>query len=274
MSDRLPLFLSEAVVTLYPANSDGTLVNGGAIWSGALVNHLREEFSYDTVKMMGSGEAYSTEHQVDQEIILTLDRSWILRKGNTINDFTPARNQQYVLQAIYQSDGYWYNRTYYGVTGRRVTLGSKGTNQFLNNQIFRAQYYLDSGGPGSTVTTPITAPPGSTEPFGFFRESPFVVGEYLLGVYSFANSVTLGQVEFIGLAPSSDTTLTLMVNGSATAFTLVIPAGTANTQVEASTNLNGFGVTAGQNIQWQITSGPDPADAAYQGALMMEVTNQ
>lgn len=258
-------------MTLYPAAADGTLVTGGAIWSGALVNGFRAALAYDSTKIMGSGESYSTEHQIDEETIIRMDRSWILPKGNTINDFKPARNQQYVLQVVWNSEGYWYSRTYYGVTGRGVTETSQGTNQFLVNQVFRAQYWLDAGGPGAAIYTPVTAPAGASEPIGFFREEPFTVGSYLLGVYLFQTAVTLGAVELICYAPSEATTLTLMVNGVATNQTLVIPAGTANEPVTATGNLNNFVVSAGQTVQWQVTSGPDPADAAWQGALVMQV---
>lgn len=262
-------------MTLYPAGADGTIISGAPIWSGALVNHFRSELAYEPVKLMGSGEAYSTEHQVDEETLITLDRSWILSKVG-LSDFKPARNQQYILQVVWSSEGYWYSRTYYGVTPRRLTYDSQQTNQFLVNQVFRAQYSLDAGGPNATlpVYTPITIPPNASQPVGFFREDPFVVGQNLLGIYNFAQAINIGLVEFIGLAPASPTTLTLMVNGVATSQTLVIPAGTPNTAVEASVNLNGYGVPAGNDIQWQITSGPIPENAAYLGALMMQVTNQ
>ena len=56
----LPFFLSEAIVTLYPASADGSTIAGGAVWSGALVNRLRMALAYEEVRVMGSGEAYST----------------------------------------------------------------------------------------------------------------------------------------------------------------------------------------------------------------------
>lgn len=275
MSSKLPLFLHEAVVTLYPASADGGAVTGFAIWSGALVNNFRCGLTYDEATVMGSGDPYGTTHHVDEETVISLGRTWILPKSNSITDFKPVRNQQYVLQVVWNSDGYWYSLTFYGVTGRSVGLESQGTNQFLTNQVFRAKYSLDAGGPNVTVPVfiPVTAPAGESEPFGFFREDPFVNGEYLLGVYNFATAVKLGVVEFIGLAPLTPVTLTLEINGILTGNTLVIPGGTPNVEVSASINLGGIGVSAGNNVRWKITAGPAPQDSAWQSALIMQVQN-
>ena len=268
----LPFFLSEAIVTLYPASADGSTIAGGAVWSGALVNRLRMALAYEEVRVMGSGEAYSTARHVDEETILTLGRTWILPKGTSIQDFKPARNQQYILQALWNSDGYWYNRTWYGVTGRMVTMTSKGTREFLTDQVFRAQYYRDSGGPNTAPVYAPGPPTGETEPIGFFREDPFVAGGYLLGTYVWQEAVTVGLVEFIGLAPQSPVTLGLEVGGVLTGQTLVIPAGGANTTATVTENLGGYSVPAGNTVRWKIVSGPAPESSAYQAALMMQVT--
>jgi len=276
MSDKLPFFLHEAVLTLYPAGADGTLVTGGAIWAGALATRLRVALDYEEVKVMGSGEPYSTAHHIDEETVLTIGRTWILPKSGAMTDFKPARNQQYVLQAVWLSEGYWYSRTFYGVTGRSVTQNAPDTNQFLTDQVFRAQRSLDAGGPLATVPVwiPVSAPAKESQPFGFFREDPFVAGDYLLGTYAYAQAVTLGAVQFIGLAPLTPVTLTLEVNGALTAKTLVIPAGSPNTEVSATADMGGLGVAAGQTVRWKITDGPAPEDSAWQSALIMQVSNQ
>lgn len=273
MSDRIPFFLREAVITLYPAAPDGSALTGAPVWTGALASRFRAVLEYDEVKLMASGDRYATVNHVDEQTIITIGKTWILRKS-VLTDFKPVRNQQYVMQAVWSADGYWFARTFYGVTGRSINLDAPTTSQFLTDQVFRAQYFQDAGGPGQPPVTVPVVPPGSvSEPFGFFREDPFVNGEYLLGTYSFAQAVSLGLVEFTGLAPLSSTVLTLEVNGILTGNTLVIPGGTANTVVNATVDLGGYGVAAGQNIRWQITSGPAPEDAAWQAALMMQVSN-
>jgi hypothetical protein len=266
--DNIPFFLHEAVLTLYPAAADGSSLTGQAIWSGALANQLKLRSSLEPLRLMGSGERYATEHHIDEEHAIEIERTWILRK-QFLRDFLPGRNQQYVLELVWTADGVWYKRTYLGVTGRSVGLESRGTNQFLSAQVFRAQRIAEADGiaSGGSIYTP-TPQPGQA--VAFFREDPFVNGEYLLGHYRWPQNVTLTSAELIGSAgQGSATVLTLEVGGVLTAKTLTIAAGTANQEVSVTVDLGGYVVTAGQGVRWVITAGPIPENAMWMAALTM-----
>lgn len=271
--DNIPFFLSEAVITLYPAAADGSSLTGSAVWSGALANQLRVRSALDELKIMGSGESFATAHHIDEEHVVEIERSWILRRAS-LADFFPARNQQYVLEVVWSDSGVWYKRTFFGVTGRVVEHGSLGTNQFRVNQTFRAQRFAETNGTtGSPIYTPTPQP---DQQAGFFREDPFLNGTYLLGNYRWAQSVALNSVLVIGSAgQGAATVLTLEVGGVLTAVTVTIPAGAANTPVQVSAGLGGYLVPAGQSVRWQITSGPAlPENAMWMTALSMDVTPQ
>lgn len=269
MSDRIPFLLSEAVLNLYPAAADGTSLTSAAVWSGALANQLKLRSALEEMKIAGSGAAYATAMHIDEEHLIEITRSWILRK-QFLQDFMPARNQQYVLEMVWSASGLWYKRTYLGVTGRVVTTESRGTNQFIVGQTFRAQHFVETNG---TTSAPVFTPtPGPDQAIGFFREDPFVNGEYLLGHYRWAQDVALGLAEIIGSAgQGGPTVLTLEVNGVLTAKTITIAAGSANVEVSGQLDLAGYVVPAGQAVRWQITSGPAPENAMWMAALTMQV---
>lgn len=272
--DQLPFFLHEAVITLFPAQADGQSLAGGAIWSGALATHLAIRSSLEEMKIAGSGDLYMRAMHLDEEHIIDIARTWILQRY-ALADFFPARNQQYVLQIVYTSDGVWYQRTFFGVTGRVVAHESQGTNQFVVSQTFRAQHFSEAN--GTTGPSPVYTPtPQPGQSVGFFREDPFVDGEYLLGNYRWANNVVIGVVDVIGLAgQSTPTVLTLEVGGVLTGETITISAGTANAEVTASEDLAGYFVPAEQSVRWKITSGPAlPENAMWGTALSMQVTPQ
>jgi len=271
--DNIPFFLHEAVLTLYPAAADGSSLTDVAVWSGALATQLKLRSTLEAMKIMGSGEAFATEHHIDEEHLIEIERTWILRKvpaAPAIRDFMPARNQQYVLEIVWQADGVWYKRAYLGVTGRSVALTSRGTNQFVVEQAFRAQRFQETDG---TTGPPIYTPtPQPEQSIGFFREDPFVNGEYLLGTYRWATNVVLNSAMVIGSAgQGAPTVLTLELGGVLTDKTITIAAGTANVEVTATTGLGGIVATAGQSVRWRITSGPAPENAMWLAALTMQV---
>lgn len=267
--DHIPFFLHEAVLTLYPAAADGSSLTELAVWSGALANQLKVRSALEPFKITGSGEFYATEHHIDEEHLIEIERTWILRR-QFLQDFMPARNQQYVLEMVWSVDNVWYKRAFLGVTGRSVILESRGTNQFVTGQVFRAQRFVETNGTtGPPVYTPTPQP---QEAVAFFREDPFVNGEYLLGRYRWGQNVTLNSAEIIGSAgQGSPTVLTLEVGGVLTSKTITIAAGTANTEASATVGLGGYVVPAGQGVRWVITSGPAPEDAMWQAALTMNV---
>lgn len=269
MSDRLPYFLHEAIVSLYPAAGDGSLT-GAAVWSGAYANGLRFSHSLEELVLSGSGDLYGTARHIDEANIIAIDRTWILRKTD-LTDFMPVRNQQYVLQITWQSGGYIFVRTFYGVTGRSIEQNSQGTNQFLTNQVFRAQYFADAR--GTTANPPVTPvlPATGETALGFFREDPLLAGNYLLGFYSFAAPVKLAGAQVIAWAPQvSPVVLTLEVGGVLTALTLTIPVGTANTEVTASASLGNYAVPTGALVRWRVTVAPSAENTAWACAVLVQ----
>lgn len=274
--NQIPFFLHEAVLTLYPAAADGTALEGAAVWWGALANRLRHRMDYDEVLIAGSGESYATAHHVDEQHIIEIDRSWLLRK-HLLSDFVPGRNQQYVLEAVFNSgplaDRWWYRRTWFGLTARSVNWDSNGANQFLMGQVWRAQRFTQTGGPGQPdVFTPL--PPGSTDEqsIGFFRENPLINGEYLLGHYRWPVGVLLKSARAIAWASQDDPTeLTLEVNGVLTSHVVTLPAGAPGEEVTVDLDLGNHAVGLGQSVRWKITSAPIPELSAWIAALTMQV---
>jgi hypothetical protein len=267
MSDRLPFFLHEALVALYVADSNGQPL-GAALWSGAYANGLRFSHALDEVLVAASGDRYRTAYHVDEENVITIDRTWILLK-TTLTDFMPGRNQQYVLQITWQQGNYVFQRTFYGVTGRNLDQNSVGTNQILTNQVFRAQYFTDTA--AGAVSPPVTVVPAAPLALGFFRENPLLVNDYLLGFYTFAAPVTLVSAKVIAWAPQvSPVVLTLEVGGALTAYTLTIPVGAANVEVTANAALN-LAVAANTLVRWQVTGAPGVANTAWHAAVLLQV---
>lgn len=276
--DCIPFFLHEAIVSLYPAAADGSSLTGLAIWSGALANKMSVRSALEELKVMGSGAAYATANHIDEEHIIDIARSWILRRS-ALADFFPVRNQQYVMEVVWMEENVdavlgqaWYKRTFYGVTGRAINHDSLGTNQFVVNQTFRAQHFVEiNGTTGAAVYTPT---PQFGQSVGFFREEPFVNGTYLLGNYRWPQNMALGTVAFEGLSgQGAATVLTLEVAGTLTSQTVTIPAGLPNVPVIVSVSLNGYIVPADSSVRWKITSGPSlPENAMWLAALSLQAT--
>src|SRR5947209_7552813 len=119
-NDLLPLCLYEAVMSLYPAAADGTAIGSQPVWWGAVANGLRLSLEYDEMLVMGSGDAYATAHHLDERHIIEVERTWLLPKANIAAnaagqrvDFVPDRNQRYLLELVWFSDGFWYRRSYF-----------------------------------------------------------------------------------------------------------------------------------------------------------------
>ena len=276
MSDQIPFFLHEAMLSLYATGADG-LPSGGAIWAGGQANGLRFSHALDEIVVRKSGAAYGKAYHIDEENLLTIERTWLLQKSVLV-DFMPARNQQYILQIIWQADGCIFQRTFFGVTGRNVEQNSRGTNQFLLNQTWRAQSFADArvpvtpagAPPAPAIATPLPPPVGTT-PVNFFRENPLLTGDYLLGFYSWPVPVTLTSAKAIAWAPQgAPVVLTLEVNGTLTPFTLTIPVGAANVEVTAAATLN-YAVPANAVVRWRVTSAPSIDSTAWHAAVLLPV---
>jgi hypothetical protein len=267
MSDLAPLFLYEAVLSLYPADTDGEPLRESPVWWGTVANSVRLGLEYDELLMASSGDRYQTAHHVDERHSIEVERSWVLRRAAPA-DFVPARHQRYVLELVWSVQGVWYRRTYYGVTGRNVGWDSVRALHFGNRQSYRAENFAEADS-GAEVTVPL-AP--EEQAIGFFREAPMVVGEYLLGQYRWGRPVQLETAQVVALAPQGvANALTLEVDGVLQSATLTIPAGPANTEVSATADLTGLVVRTGQVVRWKITSGPQPENAAWVAALSMQV---
>jgi len=291
MSDYEPFCLYEAVLTLYPAAADGRAITGAAVWWGAVANGLRLGFELEAVTLMGSGERYGTSRHVDEQHVIEVDRTWIVR--TSAGDFRPGRNQQYVLEIVWTAmgkrapgqpagnpagvggfpvGGQWYRRTYYGVTGRTANWDSRGVLELAARQSWRAQRYDEAvGNSAGAIYTPLPPATGDEQPVGFFRENAFIVGEYLLGVYRWP-AATLVTVARLVAFPSQGTatTITLEVNGSLTPVTLTLPSGPANVEAAVEAPFS-YGIPPGATVRWKITAGPGPEDAAWVAAVMMGV---
>jgi hypothetical protein len=285
MSDLLPLFLYEATLSLYPVSAEEIPLTDAPVWWGAAANELRLSQDYDEILMMSSGAKRVTAHHLDERHGIEIERTWILQKGS-LKDFVPQRNQRYVLEIVWESNGYWYRRNYFGVTGRSVGWDSNRTLSFGNKQSYRAEYFSEesgyvppvhthggSGPPPPPIYTPLPAPEnGEEQSVGFFRENVLVQGEYLLGHYRWPVDAQLITAQVLAFAPQvSPVVLALEVNGLLVpGKTLSLPVGIANMEVTDSVTLT-VNVAAGQSVRWKILSAPEPENSAYVCALVIQV---
>lgn len=270
MLDTQPLLLREATLALYPADASGNPVTAAPIWCGVAANGLRLGLAFDEALSFSSGDRYRTAHHEDERHEIEIARTWVIRKTDPGELFGPQRGGRYVLEIVWYSDRtrYWHRRLYYGVTGRGADLVSDGPRQHNQPQVYRAEYFTQSGGqddPG--VFTPI-ANTADEQLVGFFGEDPLLVDAYLLGHYCWSAARRLTGWRYAGWSPQADTTLTLELDGVLTATTVVIPAGAANTDATASGSLD-VSVAAGAAVRWRVTAGPEAADAAWHFALVL-----
>ena len=181
MSDLLPFFLSEAVISLYPLGADGIPLSDSPVWLGAVANSLRLGLEYDELLQASSGDLYQTAHHLDERHTLEIERTWLLRKptlaqvnnsyqesapnGNLTPplDAVPARNTRYALEIVWWSGGYWYRRWYWGVTARMASWDSLRTLHFGARQSWRAEWFTEEGGyiPQAIYVPPANAGGGS-----------------------------------------------------------------------------------------------------------------
>lgn len=276
--DILPLFLSEATLSLYPTDAAGNPIMGNAVWIGALATGLGLRLGFEGELSFASGDRFKTDHHVDEHHVIEINRNWFTRKNTPGEQASPQRNTNYVLDIIWSDKDelgiyYWHRRQYFGVTARTADLASEGTKHFSQPQVFRAQYFIPTGGigaPPDTVFSPTT--PGLVQDVLFIREDAYLPGEYFLGTYRWNVPRTILSAKAIGLASQDvPTVLTLEVNGVATGKTITLPAGASNAEVSGENTTINLGVNGGA-VRWKITSGPaDPSSAAWKTAIVMEV---
>lgn len=281
MRDALPLFLQEAILSFYPTDPDGNPLTTAPLHAGALANQLRLREELEEAVWPASGDAFARAYHTGEQHVIEIERTWVVRR--TLPGFRLARNQQLCLDIVWQSDRVWYRRRYRYVTGRSQELESRGVLWSTVRQAFRAgsleeaaedreQAYGYTTGTPHPLAAPLVAVAAPSEgifPVGFFGEAPLIPGEFLLGHYRWGQALQLTAARAVAWAGDADTVLTLYVNGAATTTTLTLPAGTANTEVEASVALSRV-LAAGDELRWQVTSGPDALTAAWHCALTVE----
>ena len=194
----VPYFLYEAVLSLYPEGPQGGAVMGTPLWWGAVANGLSLSTDLEGVRLMSSGAPYAKTHHVDESHSIEVERTWVIRKTAGV-DFVPQRNQRYVLELVWESQGFWYRRMYFGVTGEGVRWESSRALQFGNRQVYRAESFTQVGGPASSrdqIFTPMRCPAyggvsatgsggnvvGVGTTVGFFLEDSLVVAGICWGI--------------------------------------------------------------------------------------------
>lgn len=298
-----PLVLNEAVLSLWRANPDGTVLTSQPVFLGAPANRLAITERLGEQLLAASGDRYQTAHHVDEEHGIEVARTFVLKRiGGGAAGAIPSvvrleRNQTYVLDVVWAAQAIgrrldWYRRVYYGVTWRSHDLTSNGAHEFDHPQVFRAQYYLTNVGSDLRGFAPTTHPPtppviytptpgaaGEVVPVGFFRDTPLVVGEYLLGFYRWETAVqVLGAEVISGMPNGAPCVLGLEIDGVVSLAQLTIPydSGYAGGfplehEVSASATYGGVIVPAGASVRWKVLSGPEPENAAGLCAVMMQV---
>ena len=269
MSDLTPFFLHEAVISLIPALPDGTSIGTTAAWMGACANGLRLNASLDEMRIQGSGAPDPVTYHIGEMHELEIERTWLVRKSN-YSDFRLSRNQCFRLEIVWNSGGYWYKRTYKGVTVRTINEQSQRTNHTLLTQSLRANRMVESGGSGPPdIFTPFDES-GLDIPVAFFLEEELVQDEYLLGHYRWAVPVTIISAKAVAWASQgSDTVLELEVGGALTGHELTLAAGSVGAEVSDETNIS-ENVTAGESVRWKITSAPSSPNEGSHVAIIMQ----
>ncbi len=265
-----PFFLNEAVISLYPAGPDGRALVNLPVWLGVCAGGLKLNYSFDPVLIAPTGSAYKDEYHVDETNMIEIERLWAPRRSDA-SDFKPVRNQRYVMEIVWESVGYFFSRTYYGVTARSADMASQGVHQSNVTQIFRAQYFTQAG--GSRFVLPADV---AEQSIGFFHEQLMLAGDYFIGAYRFGMTSRIKSARVVAWAPQTTATVLqleidgILINGA----TLTIPVGTPNTEVTVERTFN-VTLTALSTVRWKIISAPDaPEDSAWHGAMAMQLQPQ
>ena len=288
---HIPFFLSEAVITLYASNAAGVFTGTAAVWWSGPARSLNLAAQLEGVLTAASGDAYRTEHQVDEEHQIQIGSTWLVQRSDQ-RDFQLQRGNYYVLQIVWIADGVLKLRTYFGVTAQSWKLASAATNEFMQALQLRAQYVVEGGqlGPATVINGVVLAPSGGSVPsgggivtptgnsgaeeiIGFFHEDVFFPGDYFLGCYQWAGAVTMmTATAYAAASQGVGVTLALELNGTLTGDVINLPTGAANTTVTGTVNLGARNVAPGTLVRWKVTAGPaDGERAGWQGWLGMNV---
>lgn len=268
--DYIPLFLREAVLTLYPTDAQGNALVTAPVWAGTCANSLKLGLAFVETLSFSSGDRYQTAHHEDEQHVIEVERVWVLRRSSPGELPAPRRGETYVLEIVWNDrrERVWYKRLYYGVTGRSADLTSDGPRRHDHPQVYRAQRFTASGGESTpSVFTPVETL-GDEQVVAFFAEDPALTDAYLLGHYRWAVEKRITAARWAGWAPQAETVLGLEVNGVLTGDEITIPAGTANTEASGQVTLD-VAVSAGMEVRWQVVSAPGIEEAAWHLAVVM-----
>ncbi len=151
--------LIESVLTLYPANADGTPDLDSPVWSGVPAQNLRVADRWIKVETRPTGAAYPKKHPLLPQFEISIERVWALYLDN-LEGIIPDENT-YVLDIVWtdEDSGNWHRETFYGVTiGDRNRASKNEDGGFTEELAFDAQYYIRDGGQGSAPAIAATLP--------------------------------------------------------------------------------------------------------------------
>lgn len=248
----IPLVLSEASLTLWPAAASGDPILSEPVWIGARVEGLEIEGALEEVESTASGAAQRQYEPGAESWLIRIQRIWVVAT-NSLKGFD-LRRGRFVLQIVHQcrKAGTYHRLTFYGVTMRSQKLQSKGLMEYAEAQEFRAEWSTQEG--GTLPATPTVEWIAETPAIVFTCEGSLAPGAYLTGAYAFDRPVRLTTAFAIGLASQGQSTvLRLMMDGMATAHNLALAQGSGES---SGTMVLGLVVPAGSVLRWMAESAP------------------
>ena len=135
------LNLIEAVVTLYPANADGTPQLGAPIWCGCDAENLHASERWLKRETMASGVRYPKKHLFVPQFEISIGRLWVLASNQLAGWDTAYTN--YVLDIVWveEETQEWHRKTFYGVTlNERSWAAGDVERGLVENQPYRVVY--------------------------------------------------------------------------------------------------------------------------------------
>jgi hypothetical protein len=149
--DTFALALSEATVSLYPANGDGSPATTQPIWSGLSAENFSAREKWIKHETRPSGAAYPRKHPLVAQYEISIERVWGFQMENAAGFVT--NSGYYVLDVLWTDEqtGYWHRETFYNVTiSERSRRNQEIDRGFMDEQMFEAEYMSPpSGGPGT-----------------------------------------------------------------------------------------------------------------------------
>lgn len=139
MAERV-FTVSAATVSLYQIDGDGEVV-GDPVWLGACAEGVKLAYRFEQVVSRPTGVPYPKVHHVNEEHEISIERLWVVDG----QEFQMERNQRFIMQIEWEepSGGSGtHTRTYYGVTNQSADMESREVFEFLQNQVFAAEYFV------------------------------------------------------------------------------------------------------------------------------------